>query len=210
MRRRNVLQQRFEDRDDIRPAFFQLPRCCARPAAGVENGEIERLIIRAELDEQIEDFVQNLVGPGVWPIDFVDDDDRPQLVLERLFEHEPRLRHRAFGRIDEEENPVGHAENAFDLATEIGVAGGVDQVDLGGLPVRPGVIDGDILGQDGDAAFAFEGIGIEEGILLHLAVAEIAALAKQSIDEGRFAVVDVGDDGDISDVVTHLIHCMAL
>ena len=43
-----------------------------------------------------------------------------------------------------------------------------------------------------------------------LAVAEVAALAQQGIDQRRLAVVDVGDDGDVSDVVTHLIHCRFL
>ena len=34
-----------------------------------------------------------------------------------------------------------------------------------------------------------------------LAVAEPAALAQHAIDQRRLAVVDVGDDGDVADVV---------
>ena len=33
-----------------------------------------------------------------------------------------------------------------------------------------------------------------------LALAELAALAQQAIDQRRLAVIDVGDDGDIADV----------
>ncbi len=193
---------------DVRARFFQVPGCDAGAAAGVEDGEIERLIVRAKLDEQIEHLVEHLVGAGVGAVDLVEDDDRPQLVLKRFFQHEAGLRHGPFGGIDEQEDAVGHAQDAFDFAAEIGVAGGVDQVDLGGLAVGAGVIDGHVLGEDGDAALAFQGIGIQQGILLDLAVAEIAALAQQGVDQRRFAVIDVGDDGDIANVVAHLIHSM--
>ncbi len=166
MRRGNVLEQRFENRHDIRARLFQAPRRRAGSAAGVEHREIERLIIGAEFDEQIEDFIQHLIGAGIRAVDLVDDDDRPQLVLERLFQHEARLRHGPFGGVDEQEHAVGHAEHAFDFAAEIGVARRVDQVDLGRKPCRVGVVDGDVLGQDRDAALAFERIAVEQAFLL--------------------------------------------
>ena len=49
----------------------------------------------SELDEQVEDLVEHLVGPGVGAVDLVDDDDRPQAALEGLAQHEARLRHAA-------------------------------------------------------------------------------------------------------------------
>jgi hypothetical protein len=86
------------------------------------------------------------------------------------------------------------------------VAGRVDQVDLGrlsGLGIDVG--DGHVLGQDGDAAFALEGVGVQHGVL-DLRVAEIAALAEQSVDEGGLPMVNVGNDSKIPNVVSHLIH----
>ena len=50
------------------------------------------------------------------------------------------------------------------------------------------------------------GLESSSAVLRDLAVAEVAALAQQGIDQRRLAVVDVGDDGDIADVVTHLVH----
>ena len=65
-------------------------------------------------------------------------------------------------------------------------------------------LHGDVLGQDGDAALALEVVGVEDaGVLppqLSL-VAELAGLAQHLIDQRGLAVVDVGDDGDIADVV---------
>ncbi len=49
--------------------------------------------------------------------------------LERLAEHEARLRERPFGGVHEQDRAVGHLERALDLAAEVGVAGRVDDVD---------------------------------------------------------------------------------
>ena len=141
-------------------------------------------------------LVEHFVRPGVGAVDLVDDDDRLQAALERLGEHEPRLRHRAFGRVDQHQRPVGHAQHALDLAAEVGVARRVDDVDLHAL-----VGDGDVLGQDRDAALALQVVGVEDAVADELAVAELAALAQQAVDQRRLAVVDVGDDGDVTNVV---------
>ena len=63
-------------------------------------------------------------------VDLVDDDDDGEAELEALAEDEARLRQRALGGVDEQERAVGHQQRALDLAAEVGVAGGVDDVDL--------------------------------------------------------------------------------
>ena len=127
------------------------------------------------------------------------DHDRLQAALQRLGEHEPRLRHGPLGRVDQQQGPVGHAQHALDLAAEIGVAGRVDEVDL-----HAPIVEGDVLGQDRDAPLALQVVRVEDAIAHQLAGAELAALTQQAVDQRRLAVVDVGDDGDIADVVaTH-------
>ena len=114
-------------------------------------------------------------------------------------EHEPRLRHRALGRVDQHQGPVGHPQHAFHLAAEIGVAGRVDDVDLHAL-----VGDGDVLGQNRDAALALQLVGIEDLLADKLGFAEPPALAQHAIDQAGLAVVDVRDDGHVADVgATH-------
>jgi hypothetical protein len=128
-------------------------------------------------------------------------------VLEGLLEHEAGLGHGPLRRVHEEEHAVRHAEHALDLAAEVGVAGGVDQVDLDRLARgRVEVVDGDVLREDRDAALALQGVGVEQGVLGHLAVAEVAALAQQGVHQRRLAVIDVGNDGNIPDVVSHRVH----
>jgi len=77
------------------------------------------------------------------------------------------------------------------------VAGGVDDVDLDAAPAKAR-----ILGQDGDAALAFEVARVHDPLGDLLVVAESAALPQHEVHERGLAVVDVGDDGDVTDVRT--------
>jgi hypothetical protein len=98
-----------------------------------------------------------------------------------------------FDGIDQQQHAVDHGQHALDLAAEVGVARGVDDVDMRALPV-----DGAVFRQDGDAAFLFQVVGIHHPFGYRLVGGEGAGLAKQLINQGGLAVVDVGDNGDVS------------
>ena len=168
-------------------------------ARGEDVGEIELILAGPLLDERVEDLVQDLGGPGIGPVDLVDHHDRPDVAGKRLAQHELGLRHRPFEGVDQDQGPVGHLEGPLDLAAEIGVAGRVDQVDL-----DVAVLDRDVLGQDGDAALPLQVVGVEDPLALELRCPVLAGLAEHGVDQGRLAVVDVGYDGHVSDVVASL------
>ena len=173
----DVRQDRLEDRADVVALRVRIVAGPAVAAAGVEDRELELVVARIELDEEVEDLVQHRLGPAVGAVDLVDHHDRLQAQAERLAQDEPRLGHRPLGGVDEQEAAVGHREDAFDLSAEVGVAGRVDQVDLGLDAVLSPVGEGDVLRQDGDAPLAFEGVGVEDHVAAEGAFAEIAALA---------------------------------
>ncbi len=110
-----------------------------------------------------------------------------------LADHELGLGHRAFGGVDEDDRAVHHVQDALDLAAEIGVAGGIDDVDAGVLPDDRGR-----LGQDGDAALFFELVRIHDTLSDALVFAVGTGLLQKLVDKGRFAMVDVGDDRHIA------------
>ena len=115
-------------------------------------------------------------------------------IFSALRHHELGLRQRAFGGVHQHQRAVHHVEDAFDLAAEIGVARGVDDVDAGVLPDHRGG-----LGQDGDAALALEIVGVHRALGHPLILAEGAGLLQQAVDQGGLAVVDMGDDGDVAE-----------
>ena len=159
----------------------------------VENREIELLLGRVEGCEQVENLVGHFDGTGVRAVDLVDDYDRFQPHLEGFGDDEFGLRQRPLGGIDQHQCAIHHVEDALDLAAEIGVAGSVDDVNAGVVPDQRRR-----LGEDGDAALALEIVRIECAFGHALVLAERARLLQEAVDQRGFAMVDVGDNGDVA------------
>ena len=81
------------------------------------------------------------------------------------------MRHGAFGRIDQQQRPIGHLQHAFDLAAKISVPRRVNDIDLCSL-----VGNRDILRQDRDPALAFQITRIQDPLTFELRLAELAGL----------------------------------
>ena len=98
---------------------------------GVDDREVELLVVGREVEEEVlRQSRRPRRARALGAVDLVDDDDRSQAERERLAQDEPRLRHRPFDRVDQQQAAVGHVQHALDLAAEVGVAGRVDDVDL--------------------------------------------------------------------------------
>ena len=160
---------------------------------GGDDLEVDVVIAGVEVDEQLVDLVEHLVGAGVPAIDLVDDDDRRQVEGERLLQHVAGLRQRPLGGVDEQQHAVDHRQRPLDLAAEVGVAGRVDQVDLDALPRDRGG-----LGEDGDAPLALLVVGVHDAVDHRLVGGEGAGGAQQRVDESGLAVVDVRDQGNVT------------
>ena len=69
------------------------------------------------------------------------------------------------------------------------------------------VVDGRLLGQDRDALLALQVARIHHPVDEGLVGAERAGLAEHRVHERGLAVVDVGDDGDVAQVVAGRGRC---
>jgi hypothetical protein len=63
-------------------------------------------------------------------------------------------------------------------------------------------VDRRVLGEDRDALLALQITGVHGAFLDVLVLAERTALPEHLVDKGGLAVVDVGDDGDVTNVAT--------
>ena len=160
---------------------------------GVEHREIELVLGGVEVDEQVVDLVEDFLHARVGPVDLVDHHDGRQLGFERLRQHVARLRQRAFAGVHQQHDAVHHLERALHFAAEIAVAGRIDDVDLDAV-----VTDAGDLGEDGDAALAFQLVGIHDAFHVLLVLAEDAALVEHGVHQRGLAMVHVGDDGDVA------------
>ena len=73
------------------------------------------------------------------------------------------------------------------------MARGIHDVDLG-----VAVLDGGVLGQNGDAALTLQIVGVHDALHRLLILAVYTALLQHLIHQRGLAVVNVGDNGNIS------------
>ena len=78
------------------------------------------------------------------------------------------------------------------------MAGRVNDVD-----VVFAVVDGGVLGQDGDAALLLQVIAVHHPLVHLLVVAERAGLPEKLVHQRGLAVVHVGDDSDVAKFAGH-------
>ena len=139
------------------------------------------------------------MGAGTGLVHLVHHQDRLEPQGQRLLGHKAGLGHGAFLRVDQQHHAVDHGQGAFHFAAEIGVAGGINDVDVRAFPGY-----GAVLGQNRDATLFFDGVVVHYRVHNFFMLGKGAGLAQQLVDHGGLAVVNVGNDGDISDLLrTH-------
>ena len=218
-RSRNVLEDRLEQRLEVvvvgqRAVGGPIAGCRTGAAAGIDDRHVQQGVhvevghvvdqIACEPEQQVVGLLLDLGDAGVRAVGLVHQEDDGQLRLERLAQHEARLRQRSLARVHEEDDAVDHRQAALDLSAEVGVPGGVDDVDrdraFGGVLAL--VRDRRVLGEDRDALLTLQIVRVH-GALFHVLVrAEGAGLAQHRVNERRLAVVDVSDDRDVAEVRT--------
>src|SRR5690554_1511751 len=193
--RRNVLHDRFEKRTHVGGLVFELLLGVTGQTRGVNHREVQLLIVGLQIAEEIEDHVEHRVGTCVGAVNLVDDHNRLKSQFERLAQHELRLWHRALKRVDQKQHRVDKFEHTLHFTAEVGVTRGVDDVDTVAFPV-----DSRAFGHDGNATLFLKIVGVHRALSQLTVAGHGSALLEKLVDKGGLAVVDVRDDGDISNV----------
>ena len=170
----------------------------AHQRRGVDHREVELLVGGAQAHEEIEGLVQHPVGTGAVAVDLVDHHDGAQAPGEGLLGDEAGLGHGAVHGVHQQQHRVHHGEHALHLAAEVGVAGGVHDVDAVAVPA-----DGGVLGQDGDATLPLQVVGIHDAIGRGRTLVQGSGLLQEFVHEGGLAMVHMGDDGDVAQLLDH-------
>ena len=135
----------FEDdiqqRGDVGGGLAPVERHPALLRRAVDSLEVQLFLSGVQIEHEVENLLLNLVRAAVGLVDLVDHHDGFLSHLEGLLEHETRLGHAALESVHEQQHAVRHIEHALNLASEVAVAGSVDDVDLDIL-----VGDGHVLG----------------------------------------------------------------
>ncbi len=166
-----------------------------RVEGGLARAEVGHLTHRDHVGrEACRQVGQHGVVRRTGAVDLVHEDQRRDAEpLQRAHQHAGLRLHALDGR-DHQHRAVEHAEHPLDLGDEVGVAGGVDQVDRHALDDER-----DHRGLDGDAALPLE----REAVGLGAAVVDAADLVddtggvQQPLGQGGLTGVDVRHDSEV-------------
>jgi hypothetical protein len=145
-------------------------------------------------------------------VDLVDDKDGLDALTESLTEYGLGLNADTLDGVDDDESTVSDTESGGNLRREINVTGGVDQVDqelvLGGgdrdvlevLLVLELGVEGDGSGLDGHTTLLLIGTGVGETRRTGVLGGNDTGTLDQGVRESGLSVVDVSNDGHVTDV----------
>ena len=95
VRRRNVVNNRLIQRGHVFRHIFVVQTRDTVQRRSVNDREVQLLVGRVEVNEQIEYLIHNPIRTRARAVNFVDNNNRLQAVSKRFFGYEARLRHRA-------------------------------------------------------------------------------------------------------------------
>ena len=196
-----VEDQRARRRDRVarrrRHALDDLLQQLVDALAGLGRDPADRL---RRLADQLGDLPRHALGLGARQVDLVHGRDQLEPGVDRQVGVGHRLRLDALGGVDHEQRALARCQRARDLVREVHVPGRVDQVQLVDLAVGGGVEDPHRLGLDRDAALALEVHRVEQ-LGPHRARVHGVGELEDPIGQRRLAMVDVGDDREVPDVL---------
>ena len=146
--------------------------------------------------KEVDELGLDSVNVGGGEIDFVDDGDDIEVLLESEIDVGEGLSLDALGGVHDEDGGFDSLERAGDFVREVDMAGSINEVEFIALPMH---LDRGEL--NGDALFAFKIHGIQE-LGLHFASGNGAGELHHAIGDGGFTMVDMGDNTKITNMVT--------
>ena len=137
------------------------------------------------------DIGQHRVRPGAHAVDLVDEEEERSLRRADGAGELDGLRLHAFHGGDDQHDRIEHAQRALDFGHEVGMPGGIDEVDFEIVQAERGH-----RGLDGDAAGALEleGIGLGGAFIDTAWGGYDPGFVEDSFGEGGFTGVDMRQD----------------
>ena len=150
--------------------------------------------------ERVLDLGAHALRISCWKVDLIDERDDLKVGIHRHHGVRDRLRFDALRGIDHEHRTFACCKRAGNFIGEVDMTRGIDQIKMIELTVFGTIIDTYRLALDRDAAFALDVHRIEQ-LLFHIARRDRFGKFENTVRERRFAMIDVGDDREIADIL---------
>ena len=135
---------------------------------------------------------------GPWQVDLVEHRNDLQIVFQRQIHIRQGLGLHPLARIHHQQRPLTGLQGAAHLIGKINVARRINQIENVGFAISRLVFHPGGLELDRDAPLPFQ-LHVVQELLLHVARRHGSRVLQQTIGQGGFAVVDMGNDAEIAD-----------
>ena len=149
--------------------------------------------------DDVFDFLFHAFGVGGGQVDFVQNRHDFHAQINRGVAVRHGLRFHALRCVNDQKRAFAGGQRTGNFVRKVDVSRRVNQVELIHLSVACFVVERGGLRFDGDAALFFDVHGVEH-LRTHFAQIQAAAVLDEAVGKRRFAVVDVGNDGEVSDI----------
>lgn len=109
--------------------MFKVLDCPSISTRSIVKRIVEEAIRTVKVTEHFKYFIDNFRNSGSWTINFIDDNQRTNLLLKSLPKDKLSLRHRSLCGTYYKANSIHHIHDTFDLTTEILMARSINDVD---------------------------------------------------------------------------------
>ena len=157
--------------------------------------------VQAGQADHVLHLLRHLVRVGAGQVDLVQDGHQLQIMLQCHVGVGQGLGLHALRGVHHQNGTLAGSQTAAHLVGKVHMARGVDEVEFVGLAVLGGVVHGHGAGLDGDAALTFD-VHVVEDLVLHGALVHALGQLQDAVRQGGLAVVDVGDDAEVADIVS--------
>ena len=153
--------------------------------------------------DNIFDLLLHAIRLGGWQVDFIQHWHNLVVDFNGLIDIGQSLRFHALAGIDHQKRAFASGQRAVYLIGKIHVARRVDKIELIGIAIGGFIVEAHGLGFNGDAALALD-IHIVQNLVGHLARAQAARQLNEAVGQRRFAVVNMGNNREVTNVVLRL------
>ena len=192
-RSRNVIQNGIEQRSHVFALHLRIKGSITSFCGSIDKRAVKLLIAGLKVHQKFQNFVYYFSRTSLWTVDLVNTYDNRQVQFQCFLQYEFGLRHGSFKSIHNKDDTVYHFQYTLNLAAEVCMTWGVDDIDFCILIKNSG-----IFGENGDSSFSLNVVGVHDSLSYFLIGTEHTALFQKLIDQSGFTMVYMSDDGNIS------------
>ena len=200
-RSRDVFQNCLKQRLHVLRCILQIQNSMSGLCRCIQERTVKLLIRSTKVHQKLKYLIYNLIRSCFRTVYFVNADDYVQIQLKSFFQNEFGLRHGTFESINQKDNAVYHFQYTLNLAAEVSMSWGIDNVDLCVF-----VMNCCVLGENCDTTLSLNVIRVHDTFLNLLVGTENTALLQQLVYQCGFTMVNVGNDGYVTYIFAFRLH----